>query len=282
MFEGLYGLSCVENQVLAFLRQQRVEVAPLYYNSAVPLKELFFFLVIQGIRPVYFDRVRRIQDDLRERGILAFEKRDETLSFWLDRADDGSGPEASLILVTPAFTAETLMARGFRGDHYVRLLRRNRDWVIQNDIPDREVVLPLEELEKAYAGSGFCIRLCREPDRDDVRFFWSSRTFKPENHTAFWFYEQDLDGVPDVGIRLRDMTGIYKQLRYRTAAYYETHGLNTTFIWKKGAEMERIYALAEYYNLKRSIPPSQFFSLLNEIARMDNALMSELRMKLGG
>ena len=65
MFEGLYGLSCVENQVLAFLRQQRVEVAPLYYNSAVPLKELFFFLVIQGIRPVYFDRVRRIQDDLR-------------------------------------------------------------------------------------------------------------------------------------------------------------------------------------------------------------------------
>ena len=46
MFEGLYGLSCVENQVLAFLRQQEVDVAPLYYNSAVPLKELFFFMVI--------------------------------------------------------------------------------------------------------------------------------------------------------------------------------------------------------------------------------------------
>ena len=65
MFEGLYGLSCVENQVLAFLRQQEVDVAPLYYNSAVPLKELFFFMVIQGMSPVRFDRVGRIQDDLR-------------------------------------------------------------------------------------------------------------------------------------------------------------------------------------------------------------------------
>ena len=35
MFEGLYGLSCVENQVLAFLRQQEVDVAPLYYNIGV-------------------------------------------------------------------------------------------------------------------------------------------------------------------------------------------------------------------------------------------------------
>ena len=51
MFEGLYGLSCVENQVLAFLRQQEVDVAPLYYNSAVPLKELFFLHGHPGDEP---------------------------------------------------------------------------------------------------------------------------------------------------------------------------------------------------------------------------------------
>ena len=84
MFEGLYGLSCVENQVLAFLRQQEVDVAPLYYNSAVPLKELLFFMVIQGMSPVRFDRVGRIQDDLRARGMLAFEKREQDLSAWLE------------------------------------------------------------------------------------------------------------------------------------------------------------------------------------------------------
>ena len=126
MFEGLYGLSCVENQVLAFLRQQEVDVAPLYYNSAVPLKELFFFMVIQGMSPVRFDRVGRIQDDLRARGMLAFEKREQELSAWLETLSEQTEREAVLILVTPEFTKSVLMARGFRDDHYVRLLPEGR------------------------------------------------------------------------------------------------------------------------------------------------------------
>ena len=128
MFEGLYGLSCVENQVLAFLRQQEVDVAPLYYNSAVPLKELICFMVIQGMSPVRFDRVGRIQDDLRARGMLAFEKREQELSAWLETLSEQTEREAVLILVTPEFTKSVLMARGFRDDHYVRLLPEGEGW----------------------------------------------------------------------------------------------------------------------------------------------------------
>ena len=282
MFEGLYGLSCVENQVLAFLRQQEVDVAPLYYNSAVPLKELFFFMVIQGGSPVCFDRVQRIQDDLRTRGILAFEKREQELPAWLHILSEQTEREAVLILVTPEFTKSVLMARGFRDDHYVRLLRRGTGWVVFNDIPDKSVTLTDAELREAYAGDGFCLSLCRGMDREDRLRFWNSRIFKPESHVDFWFYEQDLDGVPDVGRRLRDMIGIYKQLRYRMAAFYENYGLDMAFLWEKEPEMERIYALTEYYHLKRSVPSSQFYILLQEIARMDNSLMAQLRNRLGG
>ncbi len=282
MFEGLYGLSCVENQVLAFLRQQEVDVAPLYYNSAVPLKELFFFMVIQGMSPVRFDRVGRIQDDLRARGMLAFEKREQELSAWLETLSEQTEREAVLILVTPEFTKSVLMARGFRDDHYVRLLPEGEGWAVFNDIPDKSVMLTGIELREAYAGSGFHLCLRRGLDREERRRFWNGRIFKPENHVDFWFYEQDLDGIPDVGRRLRDMIGIYKQLRYRIAAYYEDYGLDMAFMRKMEPEMERIYALSEYYHLKRTVPPSQFYTLLQEIARMDNRLMAELRSRLGG
>lgn len=282
MFEGLYGLSCVENQVLAFLRQQGIEVAPLYYNSTVPLKELFFFMVIQGMRPAYFDRVKRIQDDLKERGVLAFEKRKQALTVWLEALKEQTKTEAVLILVSPEFTKHVLMARGFRDDHYVRLFWAEGNWVIANDIPDKTMTLTAGELQNAYAGEGFSFRLCRPLTREDRRQYWNSRLFKPENHTPFWFYEQDLDGVSDVGSRLRDMVGIYKQLRCRTVAYYENWGFDMAFMRDRQPEIERLYALSEYYHLKRGIPPSQFYGLLQELARIDNALMTELRSRLGG
>ncbi len=282
MFEGLYGLSCVENQVLAFLRQQGIEVAPLYYNSAVPLKELFFFMVIQGMRPAYFDRVKRIQDDLKERGVLAFEKREQELSAWLDELEGQAKQEAVLILVSPEFTKNVLMARGFRDDHYVRLSCTEGNWTVINDIPDKTVTLTTGELQNVYAGDGFYLRLCRPLTKEDRRQCWTGRLFKPENHTPFWFYEQDLDGISDVGSRLRDMVGIYKQLRCRTVVYYENWGLDMAFMRDRQPEIERLYALSEYYHLKRGIPPSQFYGLLQGLARIDNALMTELRSRLGG
>ena len=76
------------------------------------------------------------------------------------------------------------------------------------------------------------------------------------------------------------MIGIYKQLRYRIAAYYEDYGLDMAFMRKMEPEMERIYALSEYYHLKRTVPPSQFYTLLQEIARMDNRLMAEREQRL--
>ena len=85
-----------------------------------------------------------------------------------------------------------------------------------------------------------------------------------------------------MGSRLRDMVGIYKQLRCRTVVYYENWGLDMAFMRDRQPEIERLYALSEYYHLKRGIPPSQFYGLLQELARIDNALMTELRSRLGG
>ena len=58
-------MSCVENQVLAILRERRNDIRPLYHNSAVPLRELFFSLVVRGEKPYRFYLVPRIQEELK-------------------------------------------------------------------------------------------------------------------------------------------------------------------------------------------------------------------------
>ena len=83
-----------------------------------------------------------------------------------------------MILVTPEFTKSVLMARGFRDDHYVRLLPEGEGWAVFNDIPDKSVMLTGTELREAYAGSGFHLCLRRGLDREERRRFWNGRIFK--------------------------------------------------------------------------------------------------------
>ena len=70
MFEEVYGLSCVENQLLALLREEGNDIRPLYHNAAVPLEKLVGFFMREGGKPYRFYEVPRIQDELTELGVL--------------------------------------------------------------------------------------------------------------------------------------------------------------------------------------------------------------------
>lgn len=42
IYDGIYGFSCVENQVLAVLQTNGFEVSDFYADSGIWLSELFF------------------------------------------------------------------------------------------------------------------------------------------------------------------------------------------------------------------------------------------------
>ena len=67
----VYGLSCVENQILRLLDGRGWDITRLYANSAIPMKELFYRIVRQGERFERFERIPRIQTLLREEGLLS-------------------------------------------------------------------------------------------------------------------------------------------------------------------------------------------------------------------
>ena len=317
MFENLYGLSCVENQTLAILTERSIDVRPLYRDSAMPMKELFFFLVYHGNKQEYFDRITRVQDLARELGIISLELCDrlaeETVT--ARRAFSGASPignydlpavkspnparmieairttgdsEYILTRVTKEFTKNRLHARGLRDDHYVRVWAAGDGFNVLNDIPETVIALTAEEFAAAYGGDFFRLRVKRDLTDADRRRVHKSRVFKTESNDPFYFEIDDFAPVrrfpyepKEIGLRLRNMAGIYKTLRYRMAEYYGQYA-DTGFIRERMPEAEKYYAQFEYFNLKKSQPFTEYFEIFRRLNQMDNELMEELKQRLAG
>lgn len=277
MYEGIYGMSCVENQVLALLRRRGEDIRRLYGGGAMPLKELFFHMVVQGQRPEFFDGVPRIQDQLKERGILVMERRRSEDPRPAREAVRRAGPDGAVLLrVTPAFTRQTLRARGFRQDHFVLAEPRGDRFLLFNDLPETRVELTSRELTGAYGGEYFTLTFTGPLTGADPE---PPRRFSPEAHRPFCFYREDLRDIPEAGIRLRNLVGVYKVLRRRLAAYYDGR-VDTGCITGRLPRVEKIYALLEYRNLKGGVDTAPYFALLEELCRLDDEMLEELKKEL--
>lgn len=280
MFENLYGLSCVENQVLAFLLEAGMDIRPLYYDAALPMKELFFFLVLRGEPPERFERLPRIQNTLKELEILdmTLERRGE-VSEALERAAGCGANQMVLIRLKLGYSSRVLRARGWREDHFARLRWADGMFWVDNDIPEVSAVLLRKAAQEAYDGEYFLVSLRRALTASDARRLWRRRRFRPELHVPFHFEPDDLRGLPDMGERLRNMTGIYKTLRRRMAAYYGQY-TDTDFLTKLAAEAEKTYARLEYCRLKYVTDTAPYFALLRELNIRDNEAMERLKTQL--
>lgn len=184
-----------------------------------------------------------------------------------------------LIRVNETFTKEVLHARALRNDHFVLASRKGDGFVLFNDIP--EIAVPVDDsgLIAAAQGEYFHLTVCRDMTDEDREILWRTRKFRAENHVPFCFYEKDIEGIPQVGIRLRNMAGIYKTLRRRMTAYYGDF-VDTAFIRERLPQMERYYAMLEYYNLKKTVTLDKYFLLLDELNGMEQEIMKELKDKL--
>lgn len=279
MFEQVYGFSCVENQVLARLKSRGMDIVPLYHEAAMPIKELFFFMVIEGKKQEYFDRVTRAQDLLRDMGIIDFRRRRARCDDLPDMIRNQPDTNDVLIRVNEGFAKEVLHARALRSDHFVLVSRNGDGFVLLNDIPELAVPVNDSGLIAAAQGEYFLLTVCRDITDEDREALWRMRRFRAENHIPFCFYKKDLEGIPEVGIRLRNMAGIYKALRRRMAAYYGDF-VDTAFIRERIPQMERYYAMLEYYNLKKTVPLEKYFLLLDELNGMEQEIMKELKCRL--
>lgn len=302
MFENLYGLSCVENQTLAILRENGMDIRPLYRDAAMPMKELFFFLIYHGSKQEYFDRITRVQDLAKELRVLSLELRGRPADAWeparkpfprvetlrkyglpavdnpdpwpVIRAIRAAEPgDYILCRVSVDFTKQRLHARALRNDHYVRVRSDGPEFEVINDIPEIVVRLTEQELIDAYAGDYFWMHINRPLNELDQTRCWEKRVFKAETHVPFRFEPEDFepllsrpDGVREVGIRMRDLMGVLKILYHRMAEYYGQYA-DVSVIREQIPAVEKQYAMLQYFTLKKE---SNFPSILICFVRWPN------------
>lgn len=280
MFERIYGISCVENHVLAQLNQCGMDVSMLYYDSAITLHALYRSLVEDDVRPEYFDLLPRSQDTLKELGVIHLELiRDSDAEHVWHRAYTLTDNDHMLLRTAPDFVQRTLLARGFRPDHYVLAGRSGEQMELINDIPERTVRVSKEVFESCYAKDYFHLTVCRRLDTVDRERLWNNRTYRLDDLEPFRFDVDALRNMDHYGVRLRNLAGMCKLFRYRLAEYYR-YFVPTDFIYDIIPLYQKYYATLEYYNLKKNVSMDCYAALLGDMIQTDYRLLKELKRRI--
>lgn len=243
MFESIYGFSCVENQVLAQLRQSDEDISRLYGKSFISLAELYEAFFVHNETPEYFSDVPRIQDQLKKINAISLE---------LKMGEVPQGNEVIFVRIKPDFVTQKLMARGFRDDHFALL----QDGHIFNDLPEH--VVKAEDREEFYAGSYFIFKKLRRLSEEDYHCFEYNKS--PE---SFVVPEDILS--EHVYMKTRNFLQILKIIMYRYKSYS-----------RKECRIEVIdslFALCEYYGLRKTAKPEPYRELLIRANELYNATL---------
>ena len=281
MFEDIYGLSCIENQVLAILKERNQKIALAYHDSAMPVHEIFKVIVRHGVKQENFVYLKRVHDLLKELGVIDFSmKRTSDIDELVQEISDCGSDEYILIRVSVDFTKNVLHARGLRKDHFVRINpSKSGAFVIINDIPELSIRVGREQLAHIFRNYYIRIKVTRELSQDDARRLWGQRKYKPEEIKSVRYNPGSL-GI-DAGERIRDIAGINKILKRRMTEYYGIY-TDTSFIKRILPETDKLYAVAEYYVLKKNTAPEKWESILKYLYDYDEKIFGELGEKLRG
>lgn len=282
MYSDIYGFSCIENQVLAILNERKQKIEWTYHDCAVPIHELYSIMVNQGTKQENFNYIQRVQDILRALGVISFIMENSgSMDDFIDEIKACNENEYILIRVKPEFTIGTLHARGFRSDHYVLVKPSEVGFDIYNDIPACIVSVDRQQLSNAFDGSYIKLRVIRTLNTQDGDVLWKTRRYKPECWTIAAYDETDIGNIDEIGIKLRNLAGVNKTLKRRMAQYYGIY-TDTRFIYQRLAELDRLYASAEYYVLKRNTQTKKWLSILNTLYSIDTEIFTQLKNALGG
>ena len=283
MFENIYGLSCVENQVLSVLREQGMNITPLYYDSIRPFQDKISFFTKHDKGIEYFDIIPRIQNVLKKLGVITLsiveQKSVKDLCLHLDNISKEKSNTHLFIRCKPSFVKNELHARGWRDDHYVRIRISDNGYEIINDIPEKVLVVTESELSMAYDGSYLEMNVLRSLNDANKSFLWNARQYKPEDYEPLPFDVNTLLENPNIGLQLRNLAGVNKILYHRLERYYKNY-INTEFMQEKLIQSNNFFAMLEYYNLRKNTSFAAYKTLLSQMDECESSIISELKERL--
>lgn len=270
MFENIYGMSCVENHVLAQLKLRGENIASLYGKSYIDISSLFYRIINNGEKPEYFNAFPRIQDVLKQTGAITLNLI-PICSLLNDINKNENDTVKFLVKAEPDFVKDKLHARGFRSDHYVLTKKTNRGFILFNDIPDVKMHIESSELLNICVDNYFKLQFNRVLSKEDYSMF-SQRDTIAES-TPYIISASHFDGVDQLSMKIRNFFWIYKIIVYRTTEYFFCQE-EAERIKDVRSKADNMLACAEYLNLRGCRDVSKFLELFKVAQEMDTYIKS--------
>lgn len=264
-----YGLSSREDALISFLVDNQVNITPLFYNSAIPIKELFYFFVIAGNSFDDFVRIPNLFIELQNLNAITFEQRNiEEVSKIRRVVRNSSKMNGVLIKLSDSSTDEEW--------RYITTIGKDFEIKPKRQCDENNVITNWE-LRKRYGGEYICIKLLHK-DIPTCQKMFSYRLFKPEQYIPFYFMESDLDNIDNLLFKIKNMFYVYTISRYRMIEYYSSFTC-VEFIKKTMKKVERkcknLMCLKNDANIKKNC-----FKVLCELNQIDVSMMNRLKEKL--
>ena len=268
MLEYSYGLNPKEDALISFLTDKKIDFTPLFYNSAIPIKELFYFFVIAENSFDSFNRIPSLFEELENSNVLRVEnKKIEDLKKL--RRTIRNETLISGVLI------KTLSNEKNAKWEYIKA--QGKQFVIENGYINNRSLSSVR-LKEIYEGEIVKLLLTYNniPSHEELL---PQRLFKPEQYIPFYFVESDLSGIEALRLKLINMFYIYKITRYRMMQYY-SYFVDIGFIQNCMENVETVYklliCLRDGTNTK-----GECFALLHELNQLDVSIMSQLKERMG-
>lgn len=270
-YDNLWGLSCVENQVLAIMCAENIDRSFVYANSLIPLKKLHTFFFIEKKEYAYFDGVPKAQDLLRDSGMLELKLLEDISASEVYRRLLHSRVYV-LLKTDPRYMEKIFYKRPMRDDHFVLAQKSENGVMLFNDIPvnGREVLYG--ELKEAYAGKAITlsfseIRLQYEFSELNQRLIKQARKMQCRSFSTGY----DDIGAEENGEKLRDLVGIYKLTLQRLAEFYRNR-YQYEILLEQIKLLSRLYVQLSYAVLRRKCDQGLLRDTWNKLLEIEAAV----------
>lgn len=274
-FQNILGLSCVENHVLLFLMQNGIDIRPLYEDSLISLSDMIKEKIVFGKKYTDKGSVPRIHEHLSEAGYLLMKPENKNAVSLLKYVSKHEKDKMTLIQVTPKFAKTVLHTRGWRNDHFVRIVDDKGRLLMLNDIPSLWHPIELKELSKSYVGRLLRFELINKKFTFPPNVKAIDKLYSPQNFNI----EKDLCDSCVSMQKLYNLLLYYKTMRYRTKDYVSLF-TDTEFMYESLNKTEALFMTVSYMMLRNQYDFESEYRILKQLCDIESEMLKALKDKL--
>lgn len=238
----------------------------------MPLDEIFNFAKRESFE--YFSGVKRIQDILKENGLLKIDLHKSSFPHFIKHVIAANDDTQILMLIGAENTQRLFHARGLREDHYVDVQFKKERFIFSNDIPYKVIELNEDDVKSLYMGNFLELKYERVYSKNLFIKFSEHRQY-PYNISSKSISANMVDDETFL-ISFRNAMVIMKIMRKRLEEYLVSCGKSID-ISVEIKEIGKLMAFCEYLRLRNISDKQKYIEMIDQLNEIDKKIFQKVK-----